>query len=319
MTLVSVVIPTFNRAGIVCNAIESALSQHSVNLEIIVVDDGSNDDTPKVLAPFLDRIRYVRTENAGVSSARNRGIQESRGDWIAFLDSDDTWSAHKLSKQLECLYRTGARVCFCVSADENGSSLDDLRKIDPDLPEGKDRFYSPGDCRLFKVRRHPFVQSMVVERSALLESGLFDQSLRVAEDTKLIYQLTLKFGYAVVNERMVTICRVRESPGLSDSSDSSEALLRYECYVRIQAEFYWRLLPLDLQAAACAERRMLYFASRLAEIHSALGNKSIAKRCARACLNARAGWNCVLRSLLILITYPVVRRRFVRKWSRRMS
>ena len=88
---VSVIIPTYNYARFLPRAIESVLNQTCQDFEIIVVDDGSTDNTKEVLMPFMDRIRYIYQDNKGISGARNRGIRESKGTYIAFLDSDDTW------------------------------------------------------------------------------------------------------------------------------------------------------------------------------------------------------------------------------------
>lgn len=315
MKKVSVVIPTYNRAEQVPHAVRSVLEQTDVPCEVIVIDDGSKDETEAALAPFAGSIRYIKTENGGVSAARNRGIREATCDWVAFLDSDDTWHPDKLRLQLATMERTGAKLCFCVSADESGDAIDDLRAMDPSMPDHGERFYSPGDCRFFKHPRHPFLQSMLVERKALLKSGLFDESLRVAEDTKLLYHLILTHGYAVVNEVLVNICREREGPGLSDTMDPESAYRRHDCYTRVQAGILWRLVPLDSEAAAIVRRNMLYFASRQAEIACALGWEDVAKRCACAGLSLRAGWKCVVRNLLVLLAYPVIRRRFERKWK----
>lgn len=99
---VSVIIPTYNRAKFLSKALESALGQTYDNFEIIIVDDGSTDETRALLLTFKDkRIRILRTENQGVAKARNLGIRKSRGELIAFLDSDDYWLPNKLEKQLE--------------------------------------------------------------------------------------------------------------------------------------------------------------------------------------------------------------------------
>ena len=108
---VSVVIPTYNRAAKVRNAIESVLAQTVTDLEVIVVDDGSSDGTGKILGEtFGDRIRYYAQANQGVSVARNKGIEEARGEWIAFLDSDDLWEKEKLEWQFKALERFGPAV-----------------------------------------------------------------------------------------------------------------------------------------------------------------------------------------------------------------
>ena len=315
MKTVSIVIPTYNRASQVVEAVRSALAQTWTDCEVIVIDDGSTDSTGRDLSAFEGRIRYIRTENGGVSAARNRGIREATGDWIAFLDSDDTWNPDKLRLQMECVGRTAAKVCFCISQDDSGTIIDDLRKMDPGIESHTERFYPSDDCRLFKWSRHPFLQSMLVERSLLMRMGGFDQTLRVAEDTKLIYRLILDSGYAVVNQVLVGICRERETPGLSDTMDPASAFTRHDCYIRVQAEVLWRLIPLDDDAASVVRGNLLYFASRQAEIACALRDRRVAKRYARAGLSLHSGWKSLLRNLLILTAYPIMERRFSKKWG----
>ena len=314
MEKVSVIIPTYNRSRQVVDAVESVLAQSWPELEVLVIDDGSTDDTETVLSPYLDRIRYVRKPNGGVSSARNRGIREATGGKVAFLDSDDTWHPDKLRKQMECMARAGSKVCLCVSADESREAIDDLRVMDAGLEQGGERFYPPGDCRMFKFPRHPFLQSMVAEREALIKAGGFDESLRVAEDTRLIYQLILAHGHSVVNEILVSICRERDGPGLSDTMDPESAFNRFECYIRVQAEAWWRLVPLDAEAASAVRGNLAYFVSRQAEIACALGWKPVAKRYASEGLALRGGLKCFVRNLMIRLAYPLVAGRFAAKW-----
>jgi glycosyltransferase involved in cell wall biosynthesis len=94
---ISVVIPTFNRAGLVCKAIDSVLAQSHPATEIVVVDDGSTDNTKDRVKVYGDRIRYIWRENGGLSRARNTGIEAARGPWIAFLDDDDEFLHDKLA------------------------------------------------------------------------------------------------------------------------------------------------------------------------------------------------------------------------------
>jgi glycosyltransferase involved in cell wall biosynthesis len=103
MPTVSVIIPTYNRASMVKEAIESVLEQSYQDFEIIVVDDGSTDNTREIVSGLSEKIIYLFQENHGVSSARNHGIQQARGKYIAFLDSDDLFLPEKLEKQVACM------------------------------------------------------------------------------------------------------------------------------------------------------------------------------------------------------------------------
>src|SRR3989304_595361 len=103
MPRVSVIIPTYNTAHYIAPAVESVLGQTYQDTEIIVVDDGSTDNTRTVLTPYMDRIQYIVQDNKGRSEARNRGIHQSQGEFIAFLDADDLWLPDKLSQQVAAL------------------------------------------------------------------------------------------------------------------------------------------------------------------------------------------------------------------------
>jgi glycosyltransferase involved in cell wall biosynthesis len=120
---VSVIIPTWNRAGLVRTAIESALEQNYPHLEVLVVDDGSTDATEDVVKSFGAPVRYIRQANAGAASARNRGIREATGDLVAFLDSDDLFLPGKLQEQVQYFEQRPATVlvyCWFSILDEAG-------------------------------------------------------------------------------------------------------------------------------------------------------------------------------------------------------
>lgn len=125
--LVSVIIPTFNRAAFVRVAVESVLRQSYRPLEIIVVDDGSRDDTQDVLTPLVESVRYTYQENQGVAVARNAGIAASKGEYVSLLDSDDVWLPDKLTCQMDYLLthpEVGMVACHAVAIDTNGDQLD---------------------------------------------------------------------------------------------------------------------------------------------------------------------------------------------------
>lgn len=113
MPEVSVIIPTYNSARYLTQAVDSVLAQSFKDFEVLVIDDGSTDDTEAVMRRYGQPVRYIHKENGGVSTARNRGIAESRGRYAAFLDADDTWLPEKLERQLRALNENpGYRACY---------------------------------------------------------------------------------------------------------------------------------------------------------------------------------------------------------------
>ena len=101
--LVSVIIPTYNRAALLCAAVDSVLQQTYRNIEIIVIDDGSTDETAEAVARYGNRVRYTRRPNTGVNPARNLGLKQARGEFVALLDSDDLWAPYKIELQVRLL------------------------------------------------------------------------------------------------------------------------------------------------------------------------------------------------------------------------
>ncbi len=127
-TMVSVIIPTYNRAGYLVEAIESVLSQSYNNIEIIIIDDGSSDDTQEKLKPYRDKIQYTYIENGGPARARNIGMQLARGEFIAFLDSDDLYYPYKIEIQAGFLdkHKDVAMICSELSAFNHTGILNEL-------------------------------------------------------------------------------------------------------------------------------------------------------------------------------------------------
>ncbi len=145
--LVSVIIPTYNRAHLIEGAIGSVLQQDYGPLEIIVVDDGSTDNTPELMLRKYPQVSFARQRNSGPSAARNHGIRLSSGEIIMFLDSDDTWLPGKVRRQVELLQDAGPSVPCCISnailrdADGSEKFSFDVAEIRPPMPEGIWRKY----------------------------------------------------------------------------------------------------------------------------------------------------------------------------------
>jgi glycosyltransferase involved in cell wall biosynthesis len=172
---VSVIIPTYNCARFVPEAVESVLAQTYPAAEIIVVDDGSTDDTEERLRPYADRIRYLRQENGGVSTARNAGMHAATGDLFAFLDSDDGWHERKLELQVEFLQRNPAIGVLGTRA------LDWPKHQFPPLPSGPPSWSEIPFERLI-VANFFATSSIVVRREIAEKVGEFDSELRGPED-----------------------------------------------------------------------------------------------------------------------------------------
>jgi glycosyltransferase involved in cell wall biosynthesis len=210
MPTVSVIIPTFNRSNLVVNALRSVLCQTYRDYEIIVVDDGSTDDTAEVLKPYIDRIQYVYQPNLGASAAQNKGVQVARGKWISILASDDLWLPTKLESQLKVVTTLGEDFGACfTNCDFFGNtharpSAFEQAGLFEDLPSG------PLEKPLKLIlARHPaiYVQSLLVLRSLIESPNGFDERLVVAEDTDLLFRLAFNTKFCFVNERLVRIDR----------------------------------------------------------------------------------------------------------------
>jgi glycosyltransferase involved in cell wall biosynthesis len=187
--LVSVVIPSYNYARFVTEAVGSALAQSYPHVEIIVVDDGSTDNTREVLEPFRDRIRYLAQTNQGLSAARNTGIRAAQGEFIALLDADDVWHPRKLEVQLSYLQEhpeIGLLATELFTEQLEEWPVIDVRGIVP-------RLFTLDDV----VGRGHFAPSSAVIRKNCLEAvGLFDPTLRAVEDRDMWIRLASQCGLA---------------------------------------------------------------------------------------------------------------------------
>ena len=197
MPLVSVVVPSHNRARLLRRTLQSIFAQHIVDFEVVLVDDGSSDDTAEVAAGADPRIVVIRNqEPGGVSAARNRGIAAARGKWIAFCDDDDLWSPDKLSRQLTAAERADAGWVY--SGDVN---IDDKLRVLSGGPP-----WDPQDVVALLPRWNPLASggSNVVVRSDVLAAvGGFDPTLRRTEDWDLWIRIARTGPPACVREPLV--------------------------------------------------------------------------------------------------------------------
>ncbi len=193
--LVSVVIPTYNRANVVARAIRSVLSQTYQNLELIVVDDGSEDGTTAVLNRF-NSIKTIRQNNRGVSAARNAGIALSSGKLLAFLDSDDEWLPEKIRKQV-LLYSPEKPEFICHS--------NELWMRDQKIVPQKDIHTKQGGFFFKRALERCLISpsAVIISRVLLDTVGWFDEDLEAAEDYDLWLRITAFHNVDFVDEKLV--------------------------------------------------------------------------------------------------------------------
>ena len=196
--MISVIIPTFNRAKLLLEAVHSVLDQKDIpeDVEIIVVDDGSTDNTREALVTLAGKIAYTRHEHSGVSKARNLGISRSNGEWIAFLDSDDLWLPDKLHAQMK--FFSDHPETFLCQTDEvwvrNG------RRLNPRKYHRKPSGYC---FPLLLERCLVSPSAVVVHRRVFDLVGLFDESLPACEDYDLWLRIGCRFPIGLVEKPLI--------------------------------------------------------------------------------------------------------------------
>ncbi len=195
MPKVSVIIPTYNRAKNLIQSIDSVMNQTYQDLEIIIVDDGSTDNTKEVLSKYDGKVRYFYQENRGVSAARNIGIKESRGEFIAFLDSDDSWLGNKLEQQMK-LFQYDPSVSLQYSY---ARYLDKANNIEFIRPKNVSKSFKDF---LYEDTVLP-TSSVVLKKSVLEEVGMFDEGLPGIEDYDLWLRCSRKFKIGFIPETLV--------------------------------------------------------------------------------------------------------------------
>jgi glycosyltransferase involved in cell wall biosynthesis len=187
---VTVIIPTFNCAGFLAQAVDSVLAQTVVPSQIIVVDDGSSDATEVLLAPYRNRIQYIFQPNLGVSTARNRGLAEAGHDLIAFLDADDVWHSRKIEAQLEAFSQQPELGLLGTKGFE--LPVD----IFPEIPMRERWVLRPATMRQLVVRSYFVTSTVMIRREVLRRVGAFDPQLRRAEDRDLYIRVARHYPVA---------------------------------------------------------------------------------------------------------------------------
>lgn len=193
---ISVIIPTFNRADVLERAIKSVLCQTYKNFELIVVDDGSTDNTNRILERYDKSIRHFSKLHGGVSSSRNFGLEKAEGSWVAFLDSDDYWLPEKLERQMEYLKKHPE--ILIVQTDEkwirNGKYVNPMKKH-----QKYSGWIFPQCLPLCIVSP----SSVMVHQRVFNDVGVFDEELPVCEDYDLWLRIAVKYQIDLIPDKLI--------------------------------------------------------------------------------------------------------------------
>ena len=220
----SVVIPAYNAAHLISDALNSVFAQTVNNYEIIVVNDGSSDTTQfeEAIEPFLNDITYIRRTNGGPAAARNTGILAAKGEFIAFLDSDDQWVPTHLAEMMEFLRRDPMLDLVYGDAVHFGNfAKEGVTIMDANPSEGPVTFESLVLCKCTVVG-----STMVGRRQALIDAGLFDESFKQGEDFDLWARLAYRGGRIDYHKHIHARRRIHENNLTLDLVGSFEGQAR---------------------------------------------------------------------------------------------
>ena len=217
--LVSIVVVTYNRAHFLKDALDSILRQTFKDYEIVLVDDGSTDNTKEIVEQY-EGIRYIYQEHGGISKARNSAVKAAKGKWIATLDSDDLWKEQKLQKQMDYLQaHPDCRIVYTAYGNFTDILADKLDERQRNLLQIAEKWYLP---------------SALIDTKLFSEIGLYDETLQWGEDIDWI--IRLKFSRAVVEHRLDEILYLRRVH-TSNISNSRKKLYRIDL-CKMTADIY---------------------------------------------------------------------------------
>lgn len=224
----SIVIPVYNKADTVLETVQSVLAQHYEDREIIVIDDGSQDDLEKALSSVRRNIRLIHQENAGVASARNRGIQESIGKYVCFLDADDIWLPEHLTT-LSNAIDAEPEVCFLSTMFKTTFPDGTFKSKLPFLSKYQERFWIEDYFKMVLDYSTTFIHTdSVCIKQSLLEMFRFEDGEKVGEDTDLWYRIAAYYPLLLVKKETAIYRRELSTATAGGTNNLNWAFARRE-------------------------------------------------------------------------------------------
>jgi len=205
--LVSIIIPVYNGSDYMREAIDSALMQTYERIEVIVINDGSDDNgaTDQIARSYGDKIRYFVKDNGGVSSALNLGIKEMSGEYFSWLSHDDVYEKDKIERQVAALDKVDGRTLIYCKYSQINELSEPLTGRTPTVFFSSDRIYGSRKVLMGLLEKSTFNGCcLLIPKSALIESELFDESLRFCQDAMMWYKIFLnKYSLYCINDVLV--------------------------------------------------------------------------------------------------------------------
>ncbi len=292
---VSVIVPTYNRAHMIVECLDSVLNQTYRDFEVIVVDDGSTDDTEKVIKPYLDRIQYIKQENQGNAAARNIGIRKAKGEIIAFDDSDDLWLPDKLERQVRYLDEHHDVDMVCGNGIFFGDQKIEGKKVIPDkraVPLERDGV----TLRAIFMKSSIRTPTIVARRQVIEATGGFDPDFKVCVDLDFAFRVLMKFKVAFINQPLF---KLRRHTGHIGGDSERRTLFNIKAIEKLLSE---HPEAKDLIGQDNINRRVAYRYYRLGGIYRKKKKKRDASDAFKKALSYRPFYpSCLLQYLLCLI------------------
>jgi GT2 family glycosyltransferase len=237
--LVSVVMPAYNSARYIAQALDSALEQDYPALEIVVVDDGSTDDTVNIVTRYGDKVRLLSQKNQGSAAARNLGIREARGKYIAFLDADDAWWPHKIRHQVAAMIQGGYKMAYSRFIWWHPDAHGQHTQPETEFAQA----HNPNLSSAVIVTGWPYAEllldcivwtsTVIVEKTEIEKAGFFDEMLRKGQDYDLWLKLSRQIEMAGL-EKPTALYRIHP-----DSITSNVKEINYEYRILSRAVERW--------------------------------------------------------------------------------
>lgn len=265
MPLVSIIIPVYNGANYMREAIDSALAQTYSNIEVIVVNDGSTDNTEEIALSYGDKIRYFYKDNGGVSSALNLGIREMKGEYFSWLSHDDKYTPHKIENQVSILNKCdkiSIAVCATQLIDKNSNPLDKRKRKE----RQKEKLLTwQGGLKEILLVDSLNGCALLIPKVALEKSGLFDERLRYCQDFLMWIKLLLNKYKLIYSNEKDALLRVHDK----QLTQTGKSVFHKDC------QYMGDVLISDLAESSTKEYNFLYY---YAKFNAKYNNPQVVKQ-----------------------------------------